>query len=229
MLGDHVEELQLARRGREFFPTSFARLQDEVEALAALGRIEEVNQRLDESLTFSEGSPGTLMHTAALELRAHGHSSEARQLLDRALGWYENRPPNEKGSEEHRYNVARTLHAAERWEEAQLLFRELNAEDAENISYLGYVGVLAARLGDRAEALRISDHLADRDDPYLGGSNTYWRGGIAAVLGDRERAVNLLREAHSEGTAFGITWHRSVVLEPLRGYEPFENFLRPKG
>ena len=139
------------------------------------------------------------------------------------------RPPGERRSESHRFNAARTLFAAERWEEAQTVFEELAAADTANITYWGYVGVLAARLGDSTEARRVSDRLAEMDDPYLGGLDTFWRAGIAAASGERERAVDLLREAHSHGYVFGITWHRSVILQPLRGFAPFEDFLRPKG
>ena len=47
---------------------------------------------------------------------------------------------------------------------------------------------------------------------------------IAVALGDRERAMALLRERGYEG------WlHTQFQLEPLWDYPPFQELLRPKG
>jgi hypothetical protein len=109
------------------------------------------------------------------------------------------------------------------------LIEELAAERPDNIDYKGYLGTLAARRGDREEALRISTELESIDRPYLFGSNTYWRARIASLLGDRERAVALLREAFAQGREYGVYLHRDMDLEPLRDYPPFQELLRPKG
>ncbi|MEZ4848895.1 MAG: hypothetical protein R3B93_09835 [Bacteroidia bacterium] len=50
-----------------------------------------------------------------------------------------------------------------------------------------------------------------------------------ALLGNRELAVDLLKQAFEEGFSFG--WQRysqDVFLKPLFGYEPFEEFVRTK-
>jgi hypothetical protein len=70
--------------------------------------------------------------------------------------------------------------------------------------------VLAARRGDRAAALAADSVLAAPSrpnldpnlDPYADGRPTYWRARIAATLGDRERAVTLLREALQAGLMY---------------------------
>ncbi len=67
------------------------------------------------------------------------------------------------------------------------------------------------------------------DRPYLFGANTYWRARIAALLGERERAVSLLRDGFAQGRSYGAYLHAEYDLEPLRGYPPFEELLRPKG
>ena len=66
----------------------------------------------------------------------------------------------------------------------------------------GYLGVLAARRGDRAAAMAAERALAELREPYLLGRHTYWRARIAALLGDRERAVTLLRDALKEGRTY---------------------------
>jgi predicted Zn-dependent protease len=73
-------------------------------------------------------------------------------------------------------------------------FEKLAAERPDSPEYLGYLGALAARRGDRPEAKRVSDSLASMKVPYLRGAHTYWRARIAATLGEPERAVALLRK-----------------------------------
>ena len=49
------------------------------------------------------------------------------------------------------------------------------------------------------------------------------------MLGERDRAVRLLDEAVEQGLAFPFDAHHDFALASLRGYAPFEEFLRPKG
>ena len=65
--------------------------------------------------------------------------------------------------------------------------------------------------------------------PYDRGNSTYVRACIAAILGEREEAVSLLRQAHAEGLRFSVNIHIDFDLDSLRGYAPFEEFTRPKG
>ena len=96
--------------------------------------------------------------------------------------------------------------------------------------YLGQLGVVAARRGDREEAYRISRLLEEGDGSLnLPGSRhdgAYERARIAAALGERERAVELLQQS-SDGQFIHI--HESPQFEPLRDYPPFKELLRPKG
>jgi tRNA A-37 threonylcarbamoyl transferase component Bud32/tetratricopeptide (TPR) repeat protein len=228
-LGEHEEELDVARRGREAYPDEIYALEDEVEALAAMGRVGEVNRLLDEALTFSDGSPGEVMLTAALEFRAHGYADEAGPVLERAISWYQNRTQREMEPERLRFEFAQTLFAAERWAEANAIIDELAADDPKNLNYQGYLGSLAARQDNFEEATRIDRALADLDDQYLGGLNHAWRARIAAVMGEKDRAVDLLREGHAKGLEFWMPWHRDPDLMLLRGHPPFDEFMRPKG
>ncbi|UCC49175.1 MAG: hypothetical protein JSV41_03050, partial [Gemmatimonadota bacterium] len=232
MVGDHREELKAAQRGRQQYPGLLSTLWYEVQALAALGRVDEVNERLDESLALPPQrgwTPGWVMSTAAMELGAHGYRDAARQIIDRAVRWYRARPSGEASSESHRAGLARALYLAEHWEESQALTEDLAAEFPENWSYRAALGLLAARQGDGEEALRVSEWLAGLSLRYLGGSHTYDRACIASLLGERERAVTLLRETFAQGTSYGTWVHRDPDLEPLRDYPPFQDLLRPKG
>ncbi len=173
------------------------------------------------------------MRAAAAELRAHGYTAEARAPLDRSLAWHEARPPDEAATGDHRYGYALSLYQSERWDEAEALFRELSAEFPTSVTYRGYLGVIAARHGDVEAANEIDEQLAAVDRPYLLGLNTYWRARIAAVLGDRESAVRLLREAIAAGSPYfrgSQFWLHSVIdFESLSDYPPYQELVRPKG
>jgi DNA-binding SARP family transcriptional activator/tetratricopeptide (TPR) repeat protein len=233
-IGAHERELQAARRGRRQYPNNMATLRHELLALAALGRLREVNRRLDEIPALPDHGlqkPGAVMRETALELRAHGHPDGSNEVLRRALAWLDSRSPAEQATEASRFDRLQTLYAARRWEAARALAEQLAKEYPRNVSYRGMLGALAAVRGDREGAARADSMLAARRGPFVRGLPTYWRACIAARLGDRARAVALLIRADAEGlNLFYVqSYHADPSLESLRSYPPFEQFLRPKG
>jgi len=230
MLGDHKQELKQARRGRKYHPEKLEALGYELRALAALGRIEEVNKLIDESLTLppQQTNPGQYMLSAGRELRAHGYQQESLQVLERAFKWFESRPKEESETWEHRYTLGQVLYEAERWEEAQDIFETLHEEVPDSIDSLGYLGCLAARKDDKEEALRISNLLENIKRPYIFGQHTFYRARIAALLGEKESAVRLIREALAQGLSY-TALHPVMDLEPLQDYPPFQELIKPKG
>ena len=61
------------------------------------------------------------------------------------------------------------------------------------------LGVLAARRENEAEAKAEDAWLAGVNPRHRRGEVSVWRARIAAALGQRERAVELLQQAFSEG------------------------------
>jgi len=241
-LGDHRRELQVAQRARQQYPDNLAMLRLELFGLAALGQVQEVSQRLDEVDALSPHpfrTPGTVMRETALELRAHGYPEPARHTLERALAWYSTRPPDEQASESYRFQLAQTLLAAGQLDSARALAQDLSRRHSRNVSYLGLLGVLAAQRDDQLYAESVDSLLGAVRDPYLCGLPTYWRAAIVAQLGEREMSVTLLTEATAQGLAEeflasqglfrGHSLHSDFYFEPLHGYPPFEQLLRPKG
>jgi hypothetical protein len=53
--------------------------------------------------------------------------------------------------------------------------------------------------------------------------------GKAALLLERLRSVDLLREALAQGLPYGTDIHSEPDFEALRDYEPFVELLRPAG
>ena len=248
LLGDHAAELETARRGRVQHPEEIGVLAAEMYALAALGMVDELNGRLDEAEAMMPKLEGRAVPPMwqftemARELRAHRHDDASRAALDRVRSWDEGRTEDESTTVAHRAHMAMVSYLAERWDEAQQRFQLLSAEFPSDVNYRGYLGVLAARRDDAQAARGISDWLGNVDRPYLYGNNTVWRARIAALLGQPDEAVALLRSAFDEGLAFygtspflwisrtDVAWlHREMDFESLRDHPEFAELLRPGG
>jgi DNA-binding SARP family transcriptional activator/TolB-like protein len=240
ILKQHRAELVEARRLRDANPGLYQGLAAELMALAALGRTREITARLDESLTFAEHpgwwTYGSVAAIAGLELRAHGHTAAASEAFQRSIAWY--RTKAEDGLRSDTYGLARTLYWSGQWKDSRELFARLNAEVPGDLDYVGYLGVSAARAGDRAEALRIDQRLAIFTRPFpLFGHPNLWRARIAATLGARDEAVGRLREAIGQGLlpldvaqgwGYPMWVHHDVDFETLRDYPPFKALLDRK-
>ena len=88
---------------------------------------------------------------------------------------------------------------------------------------------MEARLGNRERAWALLEELRQYDEPYDYGHRKYYAADIAAQLGERELAVELFREALSEGFYEFFWFHADMDQEPLYGYPPYEELRRPKG
>ncbi len=225
LLESYQNELKVAREARQYFPNNLDHLADEVSALAALGKVEELHKVIEQSKSIepSAGSVGNVMLTASMELRAHGNKAEALQVAEQAIRWYEDCDPENKSG------LAEAYYLAGHWSESYSLYRELAADNPDNIAYMGALGALAARRGDEEEARRIAGELKNTDRKYLFGRHTYLRARIHALLGEHAEAVKLIRESFDQGNGFGVYIHRDIDLEPLREYRPFQELLKPKG
>jgi hypothetical protein len=97
----------------------------------------------------------------------------------------------------------------------------------------GRLATLAARLGRREEAERAAVELAGRPAKYLHGRQTLWRAHIAAALGDRDRAVALLRQAYGEGYPVSDDFDLEPELDrdftDWMDYPPLQALLEPQG
>jgi tetratricopeptide (TPR) repeat protein len=265
LLGQYVAELETARKGRQQFPIMVGFHGKEARALVALGRLGEVERPVNEALAISYASrtvtggelaspgqvdPGEVMCLLAMEMGAHGHSQAAVAMARRAAAWFEARPASSRKAPSSRWVLALAKFLAEDREGARALYEPLAnlarperppgwsepAAFALALRFRGRLGVIAARRGDRAGAERIAEELRQIDRPYLYGEALYSRAMIAASLGDKAAAVQLLREAIAQGLGVGVEWegyavllHRAPEMAPLRGYPPFEELIKPKG
>jgi tetratricopeptide (TPR) repeat protein len=228
MLGNHRDELAVAREGRELFPHSWVVRIAEVRALAALGRTEGILAVVEdsESLPYTlDYTPAYLMRFAGLELSESGNEEEASMFFERALQWY--RSQSEADQETLKFSIAWTLYRLQRWEEAREILEVLPPQSpSRTVEVSGLLGRLAARRGDREAALEYQASLGDLS--YFG-NNRYEQAAIAALLGEKETAVSLLRRSFQEGRAFGLTLHTDMDFFSLRDFGPFREWLEPDG
>lgn len=221
------------------------RLHDRVRPLAALGRQDRLREIVDQRLGLpadAEPTPGEFLTLIGRELTTHGHGEAAPEFHDRAVEWHRERPPSQRDDPRQLRDLAWALYAAGRFEEALPVYRRLvemgeGSGDGIAASYLtrnrGRVGMLAAALGDTGTARRVARRLASdslpRGDaaPFELGFTLYARAGIAAQLGERERATSLLRRARKRG-CWGRTIHHldgDPVFEPLQDDPEFRELV----
>ncbi len=235
LLGEHDRELEAAQRAQRRFPRNLATLRMELLALAALGRGREVNERFDEIKTLPADPirlPAPVMREIALDLAAHGDSVAARVALARTLAWHASRPGAEQAQQAMRFERAEAYYAAGYADSARAIAADLARAHPNNEQYAGLLGVLAAQRGDRAEAARLDRLLVGLERPLGRGQAGYWRACIAARLGERDTAVDLLIRALDAGYVYQVRFldvHVDPSFAALRGTPRFQALLRPKG
>lgn len=238
MLGDYEASVAATRRGRLQHPVEYYLIFAELGSLSALGRADDASRLIEQSMSLAPGKrrlagqiqwdAGDLMAVTAAELRAHGHLGDAQRVYERLIAWLEVRPQAERATEVRRSVLARRLYEVGRYGEARAQFDSLAREHPENYLYHAYLGALAARRGDRDQARREDAWLATARNVRPLGSHTMWRARIAALLGEKERAVSLIQEAIGQGNPRRFYLHWREDFEALRGYQPFEELVRPQ-
>lgn len=230
-LEEHERELEWADIGLKIYPDVGELYYYKGAALVGMGRIRAVDAVVDEctrvQLRDSAMDAGWVMANLALEHRAHGHRLEGEDLARRSADWYD----RHAGGVQIHDREARALHyhawalrIANRVDEARTLLLELRRREVRSMLVAGTLGVIAAQSGDREEARRIFNELLLADSP----SRFYWLASIASYLGEKDHAVELLRESFANGRAHESYDHIDVNLEPLWDYPPFRKLLEPR-
>jgi tetratricopeptide (TPR) repeat protein len=225
-LGRYAEELDLGHQLERRFPGDLTGRTHEVMALAALGEADSLRRRLAEweaaPVPKEQGWADTRTNVAGQELMAHGHEQDGRRLLEATLPFYRRRGQGV----DLVYVLIWTDHLQEARTRALAFLAAARSRD-DSAYALANLGTIAARQGHATEA-----GLYDRRLAALPEGAPAERATIASALGDREGAVRFLEEARSGGDPTGLTLyhiaHRLPDFAPLRGYPPFEAFLKPR-
>jgi tRNA A-37 threonylcarbamoyl transferase component Bud32/TolB-like protein/tetratricopeptide (TPR) repeat protein len=230
LLGEFDDELRVGEAGNAIYPGRLVGV--ELRALGAEGdlrRLRPIIDSVERASTDTVFTPADEMLLAALELRAHGHESDADEILTRARQWIAMRSGEAAKRPSLQRTAANIFFASRQFDSAQTRYAALAARgDTFDIMARGRVGSSAALRGDTVVARQVFDELSRINRRYTFGEPSYWRAAIAASLGQKETAVRLLAEALARGARKMPEIHRVEEFQSLRGFEPFEAILRPK-
>ena len=243
------DQLAVASRARERYPTMLYFHEHQAAAQAAQGRLGDLARTITDALTSqaSSGTPGLVMLVAAMELRAHGHRQESVAMAVRAADWYAAQPVDRFVALQRPTGVSSGIAAG----------RRISGSGCAKNRRRRSLGPAAGTKCDRSSPLSRA-----RSRPAW----TTWAGWARsprAAVTPRSassgwpvarppsavhvRIRHLLacvhrgatrREAAGGGSApagvyrrlwFQTQLHRTIDLEPLWNYPPFVELLRPKG
>jgi tetratricopeptide (TPR) repeat protein len=239
-MGEHDRELIEARRARSKYNEIHFILDAEIMALSAMGRVEEVERVLQDSFSTPDSwgaSDLDNMMTATTELRIHGFQAASVGIANRLVDLCRSRLRNANSDQQKtlRPILGSALAAAGRCQESKGVFSLLDKECPKDINFSGELGKLAAATGDIKLARKCAKTLTQHEKSEAFGALTFQRACIMAQLGQRDSAVELLRNAIAKGIGSGsfsnyahLITH-TAELEPLHGYPPYEKLIKPKG
>ena len=225
-LGENDKLLALARQIRSESPGSTAAFVNEARALAALGRLDELDSLIEECRSTVRGScdAAAVVVEASWHLAAYGHRQQSLAYAGEAVAAYQAMSEQELQAKVVYYLYA--LRVAERWEEYGAFAARCVEErpgDREQPWFRSCVGMAAAHRGDRAAATAILGQL-EAEGEYNPAAY------VAAHLGERDRAIELLRRSLADGVfTYTQIRHWDLDLQPLWDYPPFQGLIRPKG
>jgi tetratricopeptide (TPR) repeat protein len=231
VLGSFDDEVKIAALGIEACGENVVLRRRQASALAALGKLDDVERVLGEGLRAPEAQRLrlNLLVSTALELEAHGHPGRASIVAGRAIAEAKKDPDFDKAPKWERLRLVQALATLQRFGEAQTGLVALNEDFSDDDDVLGWLGIVSAHLGDTTAAEGYSSLLRTLDRPYLFGWDSYYRAAIAAQLGRFDESLSLLRRAFSQGFGWRSDLHSNYELEPLRGHPEFEAILHPEG
>lgn len=235
-LGRYADELAVATRSVARYPAQPHMAALRIAPLAALGQVDT----LVVMLAAIESRDSTrdiarLARSAAIELDAHGHTKGADRLRALGMEWLSRHPLPPNASITRRLNAIELLIDARDYVGADAMLKPLrDGSGTASLSvgqrsvYFNTEGTLAARRGDRAEALAWSDSLADLAQRGRAGVETYRRARIAAELGDVASGLRLLSQALEEGFITVRELHADPSIAVLRRQPRFIELVAPR-
>ncbi|HXG71154.1 MAG TPA: protein kinase [Gemmatimonadaceae bacterium] len=231
-LGRYDEGLEIAEKGLRRFPDEVSLIFIKGEALVAKGRLGELDDLIESAPASRTVLKARLAIFLATVLNSRGRSVEAAQLAGR---WQSRLGPSLKASPRLKMARIGLLVAGQRWTEAQAAIAELSSRQDRDKhlqrDLLNYAGVVAVHVGDTALAKQIELRVVPTGRHDRGHAKVT-RARIAAHLGERERAVELLQQARAEGLGLvspGNPFQYDHLLLPLHGFAPFSALLKVDG
>lgn len=233
----YQKELLAARRMLAMEPDSWPMRGVEIRALLALGMGDEARRRREDFLLLVRDArcllASDVLQQVSLELRAHGDRMGADSLVKiwiRACQHETESPFPEETADErigNRVSLGFALYRDAQFTAAERVLEGLRFDSVVDPDTRVWAtelrGRLAARRGDRQAAERAMRALPVA---FSEGGASIGYAAIAALLGERDRAVRRLAEASSN--LFYAYLHRDPDFDSLRSYPPFVAIATPK-
>ncbi len=242
-LGDHEVELEELEELEARYPGERSVLFYKVRAYAALGWMESLVALLSEAETYLPADVLAIRYRmAAVDLFVHGHRDESAEMARRGIDFIESRAVAGGDAEpfdaaldvlmptaQLRYQKGRLLEVLGDPLGALEIYEQLHVEHPHFWFFQAHLGVMYASLGRISDARDVDRWLSDFDEPFEEGEITRWRAGIAARLGDHERATALLGQARREGVYWGQLHPVFHLHDAMSDYGPFLELMAPQG
>lgn len=217
----------------------------EAHALAGLGRFDSavavIRPRMKQPTGKRSPLWGSALQTVALEIRAHGgrHGTdsllrEARAWSTDALSFFEALGATVPARVLRDDVIPWTDYHLGNIEAARAVAEQATRRDSANVEAWGLLGLTNARSGDTAGARRIMNALTNQRIKFRRGgyadTGPYLAARIAAVLGDRDSAMQLLTQMLTDGSQefIGIKLVHDPEWASMRGYPPFDAIVRAR-
>jgi hypothetical protein len=118
--------------------------------------------------------------------------------------------------------LARSYYLNGEYDKALLTYKEERSKQPDNIDFLAEMGMIYARQGNTAAALKTIDQLTSMKKAFDYGTVEYSQGRIYALLGDPGKATELIQQSLSRGKQFRIEYFNHdpdlMTLKDYPGY-----------
>ena len=232
LAGKHARELAVARDARRAIPSSSLPVYLEARALASMGKVDELNRVINE-LDAYKVHVGNLLHGTQLsllarELETSGDTIAANRLHEKAIAWFTAAPSDKRASPAHRLQRGFAFYRAGRYGESRPILESLVRESTStridpNFDALAGLGGVYAYMGEKSRADSVIRELLN--ETRARPAALHWSARIAAAMGEKDRAVDYLRQAIAligRGTAFH---YDNRDLDVLFDYPPYRELL----
>jgi DNA-binding SARP family transcriptional activator/TolB-like protein len=242
VVGHYDAALHDTGRGLAVSPADSWLQTQELWALAALGRAEEIMQRVAPGIASDTVFRLWQLTTAVEELRGHGHDASARRLLEQAI------PLARAAADRLRSNTAHgqlawLLNQAGQSDEAAALWQRLAGEEPATAEYRIRLAIEQSRRGNHRAAQATLNWLralspAELERAYPPAQRGYWGSAEgwralneARLLAheDEDGAIVMLRTAIARGLDHAyLHLHDDPDFAHLRGRPAFQALLRAR-
>jgi hypothetical protein len=231
---DHARELAVIRDARKILPDDPHLRTDELIALSAIGKTDEIHSLLDDMLNGKAEydrklwSPAQIELCIGTELLAHGYPDPSRRMIDEASTSFVQNAPKDGTIPVDilcDFRLFVPTYYAGKWSEARAFYDRALSHDSLDFRAHEALGALAARRRDSAEMGRMDSWLASHSYEQAG-RGSYSRARMAVLSGNPDRAMLLLKQALAEGLAFRMLLHVDPDMQQLRKRPDFPGNLQ---